>query len=160
MNAHGRDASSEEPDELRLSPSETMAVGGAMRVSGAARPGADPAGAKTQRALASITLGFELFVVVLMGLTLFGLSVLEPRALGLWIGGGLAVVILAALGLMRVGRVGIVLGWVTHALMIAVAILIPMSLIISLLFTALWVFCMVKGAQIDRQRRAWLAAQE
>jgi hypothetical protein len=27
------------------------------------------------------------------------------------------------------------------------------------LFTALWVYCMVKGAKIDRDRAAWLAAQ-
>jgi hypothetical protein len=60
---------------------------------------------------------------------------------------------------MRLGRAGIILGWIVHALMLATAILLPMALIVGLLFTGLWIYCMVKGAQIDRNRAAWLAAQ-
>ncbi len=142
-------------DELRLSPSETVAHNAAMRLSGAGR---GEVAAKTQRALASITLGFELIVVVLIGLAIFGLSLLEPRELGLWIAGGLALACLLALGFMRVGRVGILLGWVVHALMLATAFVLPMSLVVSVLFTALWIYCMVKGAQIDRQRLAYYAS--
>lgn len=115
---------------------------------------------KTQRALASITLGFELIVVTLIGLAIFGLSLLEPRELGLWIAGGLALACVLALSLMRFGRIGIILGWVVHALMLATAFIMPTALIVGLLFTALWVFCMIKGAQIDRQRAEWLAAQQ
>lgn len=114
---------------------------------------------KTQRALASITLGFELIVVVLIGLAIFGLGLLEPRELGLWIAGGMAFACVLALALMRFGRVGIALGWVVHALMLITAIIIPTALIVGLLFTALWVFCMIKGAQIDRQRALWIAQQ-
>lgn len=143
----------EEP-ELRLSPSETMAHNSAMRISGARR-GAQ----STQKALASVVLGFELIIVVLIGLTLFGLSVLEPREIGLYIGGGLAAVIIVGLATVRVGRVGIVIGWAVHALMLATAILLPPALIVGLLFTALWIYCMIKGAQIDRDRLQWLAAQ-
>jgi len=132
-----------------------MAHNSAMRVAGAAR-GAQ----STQRALASIVLGFELIIVVLIGLTLFGLGTLEPRELGLYLGGGLAVVIVAGLALMRRGRVGIFVGWGVHALMLLTAILLPMALVVGLLFTALWVFCMVKGAQIDRDRAAWIAQQQ
>ncbi|WP_240422986.1 DUF4233 domain-containing protein [Leucobacter sp. wl10] len=140
--------------ELRLSPSERMAHHSAMRISGAGRHGQS-----TQKALASIVLGFELIIVVLIGLTLFGLSVLEPRELGLAIGGGLAVVIIAGLAAMRAGRAGIVIGWIVHALMLATAILLPAALIVGLLFSALWIYCMVRGAQIDRDRRRWLAEQ-
>ncbi|UOQ58512.1 DUF4233 domain-containing protein [Leucobacter allii] len=157
-DAHGSGARPEGDEELVLSPSETLAHNSAMRISGAARPGTQQH--RTQRALASIVLGFELFVVVLMGLTLFGLGTLEPRELGLYVGGGLAVAILLGLALMRVGRVGIVIGWAVHALMLAVAIILPMALIVGLLFTALWVYCMVKGARIDRDRAAWIAAAE
>ena len=137
-------------DELKLSPSETMAHNSAMRISGARR-GAQ----STQKTLASIVLGFELIIVVLIGLSLFGLSVLEPRELGLYIGGGLGLLIIVALGVMRVGRTGIILGWVVHGLMLATAILLPMALIVGLLFSGLWVYCMVKGAGIDRARVAW-----
>lgn len=139
-------------DELQLSPSEAAAHNAAMRLSGAGR---GDVAAKTQRALASITIGFELIVVVLIGLAIFGLSLLEPRELGLWISGGLALVCLLSLGFMRVGKIGIWLGWGVHVLMLSTAFILPASLVVSLLFTALWVYCMVKGAQIDRQRLAY-----
>lgn len=131
-----------------------MAHNAALRISGA---GQGSEQAKTQRALASITLGFELIVVVLIGLAIFGLSLLEPRELGLWIAGGLALVCVLALGFMRTGKVGIWLGWGEHALMLATAFILPASLVVSVLFSALWVYCMVKGAQIDRQRQAYYA---
>lgn len=142
-------------EELRLSPSETVAHNAAMRLSGAGRGEVQ---AKTQRALASITLGFELIVVVLIGLAIFGLGLLEPRELGLWIAGGLALACVLALGLMRVGNLGIWMGWVVHVLMLATALILPASLVVSVLFSALWVYCMIKGAQIDRQRREHYAS--
>ena len=140
--------------ELVLSPSETAAHNSAMRIAGSRR-----GPTSTQKALASIVLGFELCIVVLMGLTMFGLSVLEPRELGLYVGGGLAIVTLVGLAGMRRGRFGIIVGWILHALMLLTAIILPMSLIVSLLFTALWVYCMVRGAKIDRDRAAWFAQQ-
>ena len=149
---HSGDGRSGDDEELKLSPSETMAHNSAMRIAGA-RKGKQ----STQRALASIVLGFELIIVVLIGLTLFGLGTLEPRELGLYLGGGLAVIIVVALALMRRGRIGIVLGWVVHGLMLATGFLLPMAVVVGLLFTALWIYCMVKGAQIDRDREAWLA---
>lgn len=145
-----------ERDELWLSPSETFAHNSAMRVAGAA---GDPAAAKTQRALASIVLGFELIVVFLIGMTVFGLSLLEPAELGIWGGLSLCALIVVALATMRFGRVGIVLGWIVHALMLASAFVLPMALIVGLIFTALWVYCMVRGARIDRSRAQWIAAQ-
>jgi hypothetical protein len=45
-----------------------------------------------------------------------------------------------------------------HALMLATAFILPASLVVSLLFTGLWVYCMVKGAQIDRGRREHFAS--
>lgn len=144
----------EEP-EFELSPSESAAHNAAMRIAGATG-GVE---AKTQRALASITLGFELIIVVLIGLAIFGLALLEPRELGLLIGGGLALGCVVALALMRVGNVGIAIGWVVHALMLATAFILPAAIVVALLFTALWVFCLLKGRQIDRERSAWLAAQ-
>lgn len=151
VTVHGND------EELQLSPSEAAAHNAAMRLSGAGRGEVE---AKTQRALASITIGFELIVVVLIGLAIFGLALLEPRELGLWIAGGLAVACGLTLGFMRVGKVGIWMGWGVHLLMLSTAFILPASLVVSLLFTALWVYCMVKGAQIDRQRQAYYASFE
>lgn len=145
---------SEESETLQLSPSETFAHNSAMRVSGR------DSSMKTQRALASIVLGFQLFVVFLIGLTIFGLRLFEPAELGLMVGGLLSLVIVVALGLMRVGRAGIFLGWAIQGATLLIGIVLPMSLIASVIFTALWVYCMVRGAQIDRDRAAWFAAQE
>lgn len=141
-------------DDLPLSPSEAFAHNSALRVSGGARAGST---AKTQRALASIVLGFELIVVFLIGMTVFGLRILEPAELGIWGGLGLCVVIIFALATMRFGRVGIITGWVVHALMLAAAIVLPMALIVGIIFTALWVYCMVRGARIDRERELWIS---
>lgn len=140
----------DEPD-LQLSPSETFAHNTAMRVSGGARGGA----MRTQRALASIVLGFEMFVVFLIGMTIFGLALLEPPELGIWGGVGLCVLIVIALGLMRVGRLGIYLGWLVQLLTLLSGIVLPMALVIGVIFTALWVYCMIRGARIDRERIAW-----
>ncbi|MHA3683113.1 DUF4233 domain-containing protein [Leucobacter sp. HY1908] len=144
------------PEELTLSPSEASAHNAALRISGAA---AGDTAMRTQKALASIVLGFELIIVVLIGLTLFGLGTLEPRALGLVIGGVLGLVTIVGLALMRVGRAGIITGWVLHVLMLATGFLVPMAFFVGGIFTALWIFCMVKGAKIDRDRAVWLAAQ-
>lgn len=141
-----------EPEELVLSPSEAAAHDSATRIAGNGVM-------RTQKALASIVLGFELIIVVLIGLTLFGLSALEPRELGLYIGGVLALVTVLGLALMRVGRVGILTGWVLHALMLATGFLIPMAFVVGGIFTALWIYCMVRGAKIDRDRVAWLSGQ-
>lgn len=156
MNGAGdaRRPSEESEPELVLSPSETAAHNSAMRIAGARR-----GPTSTQKALASIVLGFELFIVALFGLTIFGLSALEPREMGLFLGGGLALTILVGLVGMRRGRFGVVVGWLVHILMLLTAVILPMSLIVSVLFTALWVYCMVRGARIDRDRAAWLAAQ-
>ncbi|PRI12096.1 DUF4233 domain-containing protein [Leucobacter massiliensis] len=144
----------EEEPELVLSPSERMAHNSALRIAGGRKDVTS-----TQKALASIVLGFELIIVVLIGLTLFGLGTFEPRELGLYIGGGLALVIVVALAAMRRARVGIVIGWAVHALMLATGILLPAAALVGLLFTGLWVYCMIKGARIDRDRAAWIAAQ-
>lgn len=140
-------------EELVLSPSEAAAHDSAMRISGA-----NSGERSTRKALASIVLGFELIIVVLIGLTIFGLGITDPRWLGLAIGGGLALLCIVSLGTIRFGEVGIRLGWVTHALMLATAFVLPAALFVGGIFTALWVYCLVRGAKIDRDN-AMIAAQ-
>lgn len=143
--------------EFTLSPSESFAHNAAMRVAGAGA--AEATNARTQRALASIVLGFELIVVFLIGMTVFGLGITDPRELGIYGGIGLCAVIIVALATMRFGKVGIWIGWAVHVLMLLSAIVLPMALVVGIIFTALWVYCMVRGTRIDRDRAAWLAAQ-
>lgn len=137
-------------DDFQLSPSEAAAHNSAMRISGATENGRS-----TRKALASIVLGFELIIVVLMGLTIFGLGVTDPRWIGLAIGAGLALMCLVALATMRVGEVGITLGWVTHGLMLLTGFVLPVSLFVSAIFTALWIYCIVRGKKIDDERARW-----
>lgn len=151
MSSHEQHANDDE--ELVLSPSESVAHNSAMRISGGTR-----GERSTRKALASIVLGFELIIVVLIGLTIFGLGITDPRWLGLVIGGTLALMCIISLALLRVGEVGIVLGWITHALMLATAFILPVALFVGGIFTALWVYCIIRGGKIDRQRAEWAAA--
>jgi hypothetical protein len=139
-------AASDNEPELVLSPSETLGAGAAMHLAGGRT-----AKRSTQRALASIVLGFELFVVFLAGMTVFGLGSIEPRELGIWGGLALCALILVALGTMRLGKVGLWLGWLIHVLMFAAGFVLPPFLFVAAIFTALWIYCMVVGARLDRQ---------
>jgi hypothetical protein len=105
----------------------------------------------TKRSLASVVLGFELVIVFLGGLTIFGLNAVEPRELGIVIGVSLAGVIIVALSLIRT-PVGIPLGWATQGGMLATGFLVPALFIVGALFFGLWIYCMVIGGRMDRER--------
>jgi hypothetical protein len=143
--------SSPEQDEHPLSPSERMGVNAVNRISGNRR-----GRGSTQAALGSIALGFEIFAILLTGLTVFGLRRLDPPELGIWGGVGLTIISVIALATMR-WKVGIWLGWLVQLLLLLTGIVLPPSLFVSVLFTALWVYVMIKGAKIDRQRAVWRA---
>lgn len=117
--------------------------------------GAEPArrGAprSTQQSLASVVLGFELIIVFLGGLTIFGLYALEPRELGIVIGLVLAALIMLALALMRT-RVGISLGWIAQIGMLSTGFVLPGLFVAGGLFFGLWIYCMVVGKRIDAER--------
>lgn len=132
-------------EEFELSPSEARAHNFAAKAAGRR---------STQKTLASIVLGFELFVVFLVGLTMFGLRTFDPAWLGIVIGGVVCLVILIAIGLMRLGQVGVILGWIIHVLYFTAGFALPATLIISVVFGALWAYSMWKGHQIDRDRLA------
>lgn len=122
---------------------------------GGADEPAKPQRARRQRtlreSLGSIVLGFELIVVFLGALVLFGL-----KALPAWIalGGGALVVVLmiAAIGLMR-NRVGVVLGWIVQLIVVAAGFLVPAFFIVGVIFTAMWTYCMIVASRIDRNNR-------
>jgi hypothetical protein len=109
-----------------------------------------------RESLASIVLGFELIVVFLGALVLFGLKALPaPVALG---GGAAAVVLMiVALGLLRY-PVGFWLGWFIQLVVIAAGFLVPAFFIVGVIFTGMWAYCMIVGARIDRNNQAARAA--
>jgi len=107
----------------------------------------------TRRSLASVVLGFELVIVFLGGLTIFGLGAVNPRELGIAIGISLAVLMIIALASMRTS-LGLPLGWAAQAGMLATGFFVPALFLVGALFFGLWIYCMVVGGRIDKERAA------
>lgn len=110
-----------------------------------------------QQSLASIVLGFELIVVFLAALVAFGLKALPgPTAL---VGGGvLCLIVVVTLALLRY-RWGIIVGWVVQGVIVATGIFVPSMFIIGALFAGMWVYAMIAGSRIDREKAAAAQAQ-
>ena len=105
----------------------------------------------TTESLLSIVLGLEAILMFFVTLTAFGLKAVPPVTA--FVGGGaliLALVLVA--GLLRF-RWGVWLGWVLQAALVATGILLPIMFVIAAFFVAIWVYCFVKGRQIDALRR-------
>jgi hypothetical protein len=66
------------------------------------------------------------------------------------VGFGLAALAVVAAGTMR-RPWGLTLGWLVQVLTLLSAVVVPMMLVVGLFFLALWVTCLVKGAQIDAE---------
>lgn len=122
--------------------------------------GASPRRARRRRSLrellGSIVLGFELLVVFLGALVLFGLQAL-PAWVALGGGAALIVLMIVAILLLR-STVGVVLGWIAQAVLIAAGVLVPAFFIVGAIFTAMWAYCMIAAARIDRNNQAASAA--
>ena len=102
--------------------------------------------------LGTIVLGLEIIVVFLGALAVFGLGVVSPP---LALGGGAVVIVLAiaAIGTLK-GTLGVVLGWIVQAALVASGVLVPELYLVGALFVALWAYCMIVGGRIDRRNAA------
>jgi len=127
--------------------------------------GPPPAPRSVRQSLASIVLGFEIIVVFLAALVIWGLAPTENGTFGLppWVslvaGGILILGLIATIGLLRY-RWGFALGWALQVLIIAAGFVNPAMFFVGLLFGGLWWYCMVVGARIDRDRTAAFADPE
>lgn len=128
-----------------------------------APPAAGPAPRSLQRSLASIVLAFEIFVVFLAALAIWGLAVdgATPFGLPRWtilvVGGVLLVATIVTIGLLR-HRWAYGLGWAIQIVILASGILNPAMFIVGVVFGGMWAYCMIVGARIDRNRAAVDAA--
>ncbi|MCU1543380.1 MAG: hypothetical protein JWM50_1245 [Microbacteriaceae bacterium] len=100
--------------------------------------------------LLSIVLALEAVLVFFVTLVVYGLRSLEP---GVAFGGG-AVLIVA---LLLTGRLlrhpwGVWIGWMLQVVLLATGLLVPLMYLIAACFLAIWIYCFVKGRQIDRQK--------
>ena len=103
--------------------------------------------------LGSIVLGSEALVVVLAGLTVFGLRAL-PETIPAWwaIVGAL---VLAVAFVVVAGSItkpwAIAAGWTLQGVVALGAFLEPAILIVALIFGGMWAYATIGGARIDRQ---------
>ncbi len=77
----------------------------------------------------------------------------------LWVGSGLAVLCILAAGLMR-RPFGVTLGWLLELATFLSAFVVPAMLLVGVIFTALWVACLVQGHRIDTLQATWAAERE
>lgn len=104
--------------------------------------------------LLMIVLVLEACVMFFVTMTVFGLKVLPPA---LAFGGGFALLLAFAVtaGLVRY-RWGVWLGWALQAVLVAAGFLLPAMFIVAAIFVALWVYCAVKGRQLDARNAGLL----
>lgn len=102
-------------------------------------------------------------VIVFFGaLVARGVAVAEssgPATAYLLVGSALAVGCLLAAGLMRTAS-GVTLGWLIQVATFAGALVVPLMAIVGVIFTTLWVICLVQGHRIDVLRGQWAARDD
>jgi hypothetical protein len=127
---------------------------------GHGRPRRAAAEARSLRqTLASILLTFEIVVVFLAALVIWGLAPTQNSTFGLppWValvaGGVLIVALIATIALLR-HPWAYAIGWGLQVLIIAAGFLNPAMFFVGALFGGMWWYAMVVGARIDRNRTA------
>jgi len=102
--------------------------------------------------LLSIVLGLEAVLIFFVTLTVYGLKALPA---GYAFGGGavLVVLLLAAAAVLRFPW-GVWFGWALQVVLLATGLLLPALYIVAAIFIAIWVYCYIKGTQIDRTKAA------
>jgi hypothetical protein len=102
--------------------------------------------------LLSIVLVLEAILVFFITLTVFGLKALEPAAA--FGGGAVLLVLLMATTQLLQFRWGMWIGWGLQVVLFASGLILPALYIVAALFIAMWVYCFIRGGQIDRQKSA------
>jgi Protein of unknown function (DUF4233) len=106
--------------------------------------------------LLSIVLVLEAIVVFFVALTVYGLDQLPA---GVALGGGAALILVLAVDARLVRSLaGVWLGWLLQLALVLLGLITPVMWFVGAGFAALWVFCFVKGRQLDRAKAAYLAA--
>jgi glucan phosphoethanolaminetransferase (alkaline phosphatase superfamily) len=103
-----------------------------------------------KRSLASIVLGFEVVVVFLATLVFYGLGAL-PATVALVGGALLILVFIATIAALRFPWAYVV-GWILQVIMVASGLLNPVMFIVGGIFAGMWVYSMVTGTRIDKQK--------
>lgn len=106
--------------------------------------------------LAPIVLGFESIVVLLAGLTIFGLKSL-PWGIPQWwaiIGGVVVAIAMIAVAGMITKPWAIPAGWALQVVVALSAFFVPAILLVVLVFGGMWAYATIMGARLDARRPA------
>lgn len=108
--------------------------------------------------LGMILLGSQLCVTFLCVLAIIGLKVV-PMELGLWLGGGILVLQLVAIAVLKFTN-NTWLGWAVELISVTAGFLQPAMFIVGGMFLATWIYCMFQGRKIDASRAPVIAEYE
>jgi len=104
--------------------------------------------------LAPIVLGFEAIVVILAGLTIYGLKSL-PEGIPQWwaiIGGVVVALAMIVVAGMITKPWAIPTGWVLQGVVALSAVFVPAILFVVLVFGGMWAYATIMGARVDARR--------
>lgn len=111
----------------------------------------------TQRALASMALAFESFVMFFATLVAFGLKVADAPVV--W-GVGLSLTfILILLPAVLGSKASYYFGWLLQILVTLTGIWVPLMWLVGTIFIGLWAWAMIAGSTIDRARENFEKSQ-
>ena len=111
----------------------------------------------TQRALSSMLLAFESFVVFFATLVAFGLKIADP--VGVWAVGLTLTLVTIATPAVLGKRLSYYWGWVLQLLILLTGIWVPLMWVVGAIFVCLWAWAMIAGSTIDKARKAYNALQ-
>ena len=125
-------------------------------------PAAPAASARPRRertlteTLLSITLGLEAAMMFFATVVVFGLDRFDPDWLA-FVYGAVFILVLALVAGVQRWAWGVWTGAALQFAILATGFVEPMMFLAGGAFVALWVYCFVRGRQIDRQKAQWLA---
>lgn len=101
----------------------------------------------------------EAFVIAFFGLMLYGLNQ-DDGGMWLLIGALVLALITGATARYVAKPAGIVVGWIIQVLLVASGFLEPFGFLVGIAFAAAWWYAVVKGQQIDREKKRRAAEEE
>lgn len=107
----------------------------------------------TTESLLSIVLVLEAVLLFFVTLTVYGLKALPP--IPAFVGGAVLILALIVGGRLLRYPWGIWFGWALQVILLATGFVLTAMFFIALAFIGIWIYCFVKGRQIDAQRAAF-----